>query len=179
MNKENVMIDLETLGTSKNALILSFAAVRFDIETGQRLSSVQFKIDPESCEKVGLKIDASTVFWWLRQKKEAQIMLVEAVRTPLEEALMTLHLFINRVENTCVWGNGATFDLSILANAYEACGLPVPWAFFNERDVRTLVSLNPQIKYDTKFMGVPHDALHDCLHQIEYCSKIYKSLKTK
>ena len=71
-------------------------------------------------------------------------------------------------------GNGVRFDIGILENAIVACGCTeMPWNFRNERDVRTLVSFAPSVKENYPFVGVEHDPISDCIHQINYCSAIY------
>jgi DNA polymerase III epsilon subunit-like protein len=62
---QNVMVDLETFGNNSHSVIVSIGAVVFDkngtYETFYRL------IDAESCVRVGLKMDVSTVQWWIMQ----------------------------------------------------------------------------------------------------------------
>jgi len=78
-----------------------------------------------------------------------------------------------------VWGNGATFDISILEAAYRQRGIPIPWAFWNIRDVRTIAALAwPHVKKDhTEFVGVPHRALDDAKHQARYVSAMWQHLR--
>ena len=67
---QNVMVDIETLGTSSNSVILSIGAVEFDNENLG--AEFEVYIDPESCTDHGLVIDAPTVMWWLGQSNEAR-----------------------------------------------------------------------------------------------------------
>jgi hypothetical protein len=180
MNTENLghlMVDIETFGSKSHSVICSLAAVEFDIATGQTGKTFKENIDVQSCLELGLKIDGSTLEWWLNQSNEA--------RTGLLTCKMPLPLVINRFwsffKNLCndemkVWGNGARFDLGILENATTACGMLIPWKHWNERDVRTLVSFAPEIKKEMPFEGVKHDAIADCMHQIKYCSAIYQQI---
>jgi hypothetical protein len=55
--------------------------------------------------------------------------------------------------------------------------MPIPWDFRKERCVRTLVSFAPEVKEAEPNTGVAHDALADCIFQINYCSKIFNKLK--
>ena len=66
----NLMLDIETLGTGPNSVILSIGAVEFD-ETGV-ISKFYEAIDPESCTDWGLQIDARTVLWWMDQNDAAR-----------------------------------------------------------------------------------------------------------
>ncbi|WP_236459807.1 3'-5' exonuclease, partial [Escherichia coli] len=79
-----------------------------------------------------------------------------------------------------VWGNGASFDCVILRNSYSLTGQPVPWQWWNDRDVRTIVELGKVIGFDPKrdmpFKGTRHNALDDAIHQAKYVSAIWKKL---
>lgn len=103
---------------------------------------------------------------------------------PITEALSELSHFINRhADNTeylKVWGNGATFDNVILRGAYARTGHLCPWAFWNDHDVRTIVTLGRATGFDPKldmpFDGVMHNALDDARHQAKYVSAIWQRL---
>ena len=88
------MIDIETLATSNDAALVSIAAVRFDLKTGIVGDSVYFKIDKQSCIDYGLRVDADTVDWWMKQGKEAQEQfLTTEDRVELHQALQDFFLF--------------------------------------------------------------------------------------
>lgn len=74
------------------------------------------------------------------------------------------------------WGNGSTFDITILEAWFNAVGVRCPWKFWNVRDVRTAVDLlgiNPK---EFTRDGTYHNALDDCLHQIKYLTSGTKTL---
>ncbi len=170
------MLDIETLATSNDAALVSIAAVRFDLTTGIVGDSVYFKIDKQSCIDFGLRVDADTVDWWMRQNKEVQEQfLTTEDRVELPQALIDFHTFFE-IEDY-VWGNGINFDCEILRTAYKVTDLPLPWNHFNERDVRTLVHFAPDVKKNEPFVGTKHHPISDCKHQIKYCSKIYNILQ--
>lgn len=170
------MIDIETLATSSDAALVSIAAVRFDLATGIIGDSIYIKIDKQSCLDYGLVVDADTVDWWMRQSKEAQeYFLTTEDRVSLPQALLDFNDFFE-FKTDYVWGNGINFDCAILRNAYKATELPLPWSYFNELDVRTLVHFAPEIRKQEPFVGVKHHPIADCKHQIKYCCKIYNKL---
>lgn len=169
------MIDIETLGTKSNSVIVSIGAVKFDLETGQTGDTYYVNIDLQSSLDAGLSIDAGTLMWWMKQSDDTRYRLIEDQAKPLYNALSDLSIFID--EDSQVWGNSARFDLGLLQDAYNKIKRPIPWKFRNERCVRTLVSFAPEVKENTKFEGTAHDALDDCYHQIKYCSAIYNKLK--
>lgn len=69
---KNLMIDIETLGNKPNSAILQIAAVSFDPTSGEMGNEFSVNISPKSCEKLGMKIQASTVEWWMQQSDEAR-----------------------------------------------------------------------------------------------------------
>ena len=182
---ENVMIDIETLGTKPYSVLLSLAGVEFDLESGETGRTFYQNISIQSCLDHNLVIEEQTLLWWLKQDKQAQETLINPTpkRDTLDNVLYKFYGWLINIKQQdkplYMWGNSNRFDLGLLSNAMERVGIEkMPWNFYDERDVRTLVHFNPQIKKDMVFEGVKHSALDDCYHQIKYCSEIYRSLKT-
>ncbi len=166
------MVELETLGTDPKSVILSIGAVTFDPENAKEDFSNTFyvNVDPESCQKLGLVINASTVMWWLKQSKEAQDTLVKKAFISLPNALQEFSNWYSKFGGN-LYGNGAAFDNVILANAYSACDLARPWSYSGDRCYRTIKANYPKIKADI-FEGTKHDALSDAVHQAKHLYKI-------
>jgi len=175
---KDMMIDIETLGSGPNSVIVSIGAVMFDIKSSgilsYRPSYSSCIIDPKEQQSLGMTIDASTVLWWLDQSKEAQNATFKGVISPFKETLETLSNFIHTHQPNTIWANSPSFDLVILRNAYAKAGMLVPWNYSIERDVRTLVSITKTDK--VPFTGIQHSALDDCLNQIERCQMAYKKI---
>lgn len=160
------MIDIETLGKTPGAAIVSIGAVMFD--PADRLLDADFyaRIALPSCAAHGLTVDAETVSWWLTQSAEARAVFAPGDDlVTIREALADLAQFIEVANgaDTLVWARGSSFDFPILAAAYRAVGLPVPWRYNNERDSRTVVKLTPDLVIERA--GVYHNALDDARHQ--------------
>ena len=130
----NLMIDLETLGKTPDAQIISIAAVEFNKYTGEVGDQFTYWIDSSDWGKNGRVIDGETVAWWLEQSEGAR----NALKCPycnchgsLIDGLCELEKFYNEHNNPyswgndahgdklVVWGNGATFDISMLENSYR------------------------------------------------------------
>jgi hypothetical protein len=183
---KDIMIDLETLGKNSNSVILSIAAVQFDIETGQIGKQFRREIQIQSCLNAGLKIDADTLLWWLDQSEEARAVFQKTREgETLQKALIMFTAFLNSmktpIDELSLWGNSARFDLGLLTDAYKAIGGEIPWNFFNELDVRTLVRFRPGIKEIEKAAAkaaglVLHDPIVDCHVQINYCTRTFQTL---
>jgi hypothetical protein len=175
---KHLMIDLETLGNKPGCVITSIAAVQFDMKSGETGAEFYQKIDLQSCLDLGLFVQASSIQWWFEQPKEAQLELFKDTNN-ITKTLFDFKQFIDSIKPSelKVWGNSARFDLGILAKAYYiAKHKEIPWKYTLERDVRTLASFNPDIKKNEVFVGVKHNPIDDCKHQIKYCSKIWVSL---
>lgn len=171
-----VMIDIETLGTSVNSVITSIAAVEFNLETGNVGEIFKVNIDPKSCLKNGLEMDWDTIQWWMNQSSDA-IESMSKNAKPLPIALVELNKFFANKETHNVWGNSARFDLGIVENAFLKVGYDShPWSPWGERCMRTITSLNREIKDNEPFEGVKHDAVDDCLHQIKVLVKTLKTI---
>lgn len=178
----HLMVDIETLGTAPNACITSIAAVPFDLATGETGKPFFEQISFESNQKWMRSLTADTLQFWFNQSIEAQKGMIEGL--PIWDVLSKFELFLadfftdngmNKIWGE-IWGNGISFDLAILKNAFAQYGNNEPWPYWAERDVRTLVSLNPSIKDNMPFEGTKHNPLDDCLHQIKYCSETFNSL---
>lgn len=151
------MIDVETLGTSANSVLLSIGAVQFD--TNGLGESFYCNINIDSCLEKGLVVEGRTILWWMGQDEAArsvlgqdELLLPDALRK-LAEAFVW--------NDTLVWCNGLNFDLPILDTAYRACGMKTPWAYYNGRDYRTFKAMHPRELVDT--LKCTPDAAHSAL----------------
>lgn len=180
----HLMIDLETMGKKTNAPIVSIGAVFFNPQNGDIGKEFYTAVNLESAMKQGAVPDGDTILWWLKQSSEARSAICVDNAMLISLALSELTHFINRHSDNPkymkVWGNGATFDNIILRGAYERSSLPCPWEYFNDHDVRTIVTLGRTIGFDPKkampFEGDAHNALADARHQAKYVSAIWQRL---
>ncbi|EOJ6444395.1 3'-5' exoribonuclease [Escherichia coli] len=176
---DHLMIDLETMGKNPDAPIISIGAIFFDPQTGDMGPEFSKTIDLETAGGV---IDRDTIKWWLKQSREAQSAIMTD-EIPLDDALLQLREFIDENSGEFfvqVWGNGANFDNVILRRSYERQGIPCPWRYCNDRDVRTIVELGKAIDFDARtaipFEGERHNALDDARYQAKYVSAIWQKL---
>ena len=166
----NIMIDIETTSTNPDAAIVSIGAIRFARGGKLRkigdMDSFYTKVSISSCEDVGLHTDPSTMDWWSRQDQSVRYEALEnpTHRLSIHDALRKLAEWIGRGDNL-IWGNGDDFDCVILASAYRACGINVPWKFWNTRDVRTVFDLGGVKPWDLP-TELKHHPVHDCWRQI-------------
>jgi len=186
----DIMIDLETLSTRPNSVILTLAAVRFDryatpnkidmIDTNFNVNNDNIfyrKITIDSCLDIGLVKDQKTVDWWNQQTESIRNEAFSPIdRIPIKQALEELTTFFGNDKKQCVWSHGSCFDCVILDEAFNRCGMQTPWKYFNVRDTRTLFELSSITHNQLPIAS--HHAVFDCLRQIYgvnlAISKIYK-----
>lgn len=178
----NGMLDLETLGNNKQSPLIQLAMVMFDPLTGETGKEFKETIDFDDAVKHGI-VTGSTIKWWMRQSDDARASVTTDNTVGLAEALTKFSAFLSDIpfRDRTLWGNGSSFDCSILENAYEATGLKKPWSYSGDADVRTVVNIGRLLtpfdrKTEQEFIGTPHDALDDCKHQIRYVSAILRDL---
>lgn len=177
-----LMIDLETMATNKDAAILSIGAVVFDIfytqsEETLRQYSFYTTVSLEDNMRLGRKVSASTIIWWLRQSSEARMALFEN-NVNLLKALDDLRQFIELHKPTHVWAKGPTFDIDIMKDAFEAQRMRWPFEFWMERCVRTIEDAaypNGDDKPNLT-VGEKHNALDDAITQSMMMQHCYRRL---
>ena len=181
----HVMVDLETMGKKHNAPIVAIGAVVFDPATGSIGESFYKVVCLESSVNWGAVMDPSTVIWWLKQSSEARSAIVNDDAIPLLDTLLQFREFVSDnvaggSKKAQVWGNGTSFDNSILRSSYDCIAEDYPWEYWNDRDVRTMVELGQAISFDPKttipFEGSRHNALADAIHQARYVSAIWQRI---
>jgi hypothetical protein len=177
----STMIDIETLATDPDAVIVSIAAVKFDPFDDYRQKGVtvgdlpgfNMLIDIDS--QPDRKISDSTLNWWSQQDPVVQesIFGESHPRHTLTEGLEALHKFIWNSGGR-VWAQGTHFDIAILEHAYRSINRAYPWQYWQAMDVRTVMNL-----YRVPMPPATHDAMEDCFRQIIGLQKALKGLDVK
>ena len=168
----HLMVDLETLATSPNAVILTIGAVTFDPASNKIFDKLYYRVDVDSCDRLGMVVDDATIEWWSKQAANVQTeAFAEDNRVPIEEVIEKFHKFAWNCD--AFWSHGATFDLVILDCYYRKLNKVPPWNFWQIRDTRTLFDLG----YDPEMPkeGL-HNALEDASRQAIGVQTIYRKL---
>jgi hypothetical protein len=115
--------------------------------------------------------------WWLGQTDKAKAVFTDPAATTIHAALADLSAYLGpNSGNLRVWGNGADFDISILAHAYAEEGRTPPWNFYNVRCFRTIKE-QPKAKAVLKpFNAGAHNALFDAIAQAQHLQAIWKAI---
>lgn len=175
-----IMLDIETYSTKKNACILTIGAIKFDREGKlaklKKMDTFYRRITIESNKELNRDIDAETISWWENQEEEAKFEIVtEENRISLKEALEE---FIEWFKpSDLVWSHGKDFDCVIMEDAMRQCNIAIPWKFWNTRDTRTIFDIANIKLNNLPFSLTSHNALNDCYRQIYGVKKAYKKLK--
>ena len=172
----SVMVDIETLGVCAGCAILSVAAVFFNDKTGATGPAFKQNIDMQSCFSLNLRAEKETMKWWEQQDIEVYRSLTIDAK-PITEVLSNLAWFIKQYSGDKIefWSNGG-FDFNIRQYAFIKTGIVIPWEYNAVRDVRTIVSLNKQIKEHHPIPEKRHDPLVDCIYQIGYLCETLKTI---
>jgi hypothetical protein len=174
----DIMLDIETLSTRPESVILTLGAVKFspwdqevNTETGLYL-----RIDVDEQLQLDRHVQQETVDWWGKQAEEVrEEALGEHERTRLGDSVDQLNRFLVGAEN--IWCQGPAFDIVILENLYRQLGRPTPWQFWQIRDSRTLFGVHGDPR-DKNASGA-HNALIDCYYQARAVQQIYKQVGVK
>ncbi len=169
------MIDIETMGVSHDAVIIQLAAVQFDIETGEIGQKFVLPISMDHCMIEGFRTDKSTQEWWATQNQDILNKILENGMHP--ETVMEDFSRLMFDNDTKVWCH-TTFDFPIVQNYLKHFKKPqMPYKL--ARDIRTLVGLSGIDLNSYDWSQKTHDALDDCLFQIQYCVDAYRVLMDK
>jgi hypothetical protein len=173
----NIMVDLETLGTEPGCIVMSIGAVKFDLESGKLGETFYQVIDREESEKIGLTASESTLQWWEKQSDEAKRIFNHPMRVDPLTAIVDFDRMVNA--GTVLWGNGAAFDNVILEAVYRALERPVPWKFWNSLCYRTVKTIAPMLGADAHLMrvGTHHNALDDAVTQARHMCDLWAALR--
>lgn len=166
------MVDIETLGKTNKAPVMSLGAVLFNNTGMYDRFYIRFDVEGQIDSNIR-RTDGSTIKWWMSQEGAAQKVFSEqAVDTKV--ALQQFITFYKELllkydlqeKDLKVWGNGPTFDMTIMESLFEDYGLKAPWYFRGIRDLRTF----KEFVYDgsqTERVGTHHNALDDAEYQAQ------------
>lgn len=174
-----LMIDIETLATTPDAIVTQVAVVGFNLQTGA-LTNHSYRDGFSVKEQLNLNREFSDdAFLWLLNQKEATLdSIANTIQANQSTDLRTKMLDLGHYINGClhegvteVWARGISFDIPILESLWNRFDIAVPWDYYQLRDLRTFCELlgvkKDDVRVDTEFVPeAPHSALYDCHWQI-------------
>jgi hypothetical protein len=159
------MIDLETWGKRPGCVVRSIGAVVFDPATGETGAEFYANLLEEPQLAAGLAKDPDTETWWARQSSEAQAVLLQDQRHPIE-VVRDFHSWWSAWGCIHPWSHGKEFDLPIWETMCTHLALGgMPWNFYATMDTRTVYLINGFDQRSIPREGVHHNALDDARHQ--------------
>lgn len=174
----HIMIDIESLNTTPDCVILTIGAVRFDPKGTGIVERLELRPTiEEQTDTYGRTINEDTLRWWGEQSPEA---IEEAMgdwgRESFSDCMEKLYKFCwNR---TNVWSNGAGFDCVVMEHAWRQLAAkpnPIPWPFWSVRDTRTLYDIT-SVKLKDGGHVTSHKAVEDAERQAIVVQQAYMKL---
>jgi len=172
----HLMVDIETLGSRPGAAIASIGAVVFS-PTGV-LTEFECTVQLEGQPEQGLRLDVSTIKWWMQQSDAARGATFGQRGTPLFRALTDLSIFATDEGVQDYWSHGATFDLVLLNEAALITGAPpLVKDFRRARDTRTLYEITGVNPKTFMGAGTAHNAVDDARAQALAVIESWRTLR--
>lgn len=171
------MLDIETLSTKPNAVVLTIGAVKFNPFTLESPGpGIYMKPDVDQQLADGRDASETTMAWWMKQSNTSRFeAFSDDNRISLDDVHRQLNKFLVGVD--VIWAQGAVFDIMILENLYSQYQWSTPWNYWQIRDSRTLFAVHGDPR--DKNAEDLHNALADCISQAKAVQKIYRSLGIK
>ena len=167
----NIMIDIETLGTTIDTSVMTIGAIKFGlidkklhnyIKEIEEHNKFYRRITRESCKELNLQEDSDTLKWWDRQSDESKKEIFSSEnRIGIKQALEEFIEWAEIDKFTCIWANGVCFDIVILENTMKKLHISIPWKYYNIYDARTIYNISGLQRKKNS-----HNALEDCFQQI-------------
>lgn len=164
----HVMIDIETLGTDPDAVVLTIGGVKFDPfnESRGTWDPFYYTLEIEEQETNGRTICDNTInnFWMKPENvEEFEKAISPEGRTPVDDVLEELRKWQLHCDGLWAWGND--FDFKILDHLYKNYDRNIPWPFYRKEDARSVCNFMP--KDPRRDYGrTTHNAMEDCIKQV-------------
>ena len=154
----HAMIDIETLGTEPDSVVLSVGAVKFDpFQLTDPHAKTLWRPEIDAQSNAGRSVLDDTLQWWAKQPQHIQDEAFD------EHGRITLSLFMAELNKYLVgvdkiWCQGPQFDMVILEDFFRDFGHHMNWFYWQVSDCRTLFKMMP---------ADPRKAIQENLHDAE------------
>jgi len=172
----HAMIDIETLGTMPNSVVLTVGAVKFDPFTNIEPHAPKlWKLDIDEQDAKGRFVDDKTIEWWSKQDPEIQERsFTDEGRVSNIDFMKDMNAWLTGCDT--IWAQGPQFDMVILENLFRDFDMHMNWFFWQVSDCRTLFKMMPKdprkdIQEDL------HDALADAHWQAVCVQQFFRDYK--
>ena len=138
----HVMLDIETLATTPDAVVMGVGVVKFDPRSGTPYNKTLWRPDIDQQTERDRHVSESTLEWWSKLPQHIQDdAFTEDGRIPVTEFMKELNRYCVGADK--IWCQGPQFDMLILENLYIQWGHHFGWQFWQIMDCRTLFQLMP------------------------------------
>jgi hypothetical protein len=175
----HAMVDIETLGTKSDCVVLTVGGVKFDPFSGEPPHSpFLYKLDIDQQKEAGRVVDEGTLEWWSKQDPDIRDEAFDP------DGRISVNKFCNEFNKWLVgvdkkWAQGPRFDYGILEHLFEQFDIHKNWFYWDETDSRTLFSLVPgDPRKNTEGKQIDHhSALADAYNQAVAVQESFKLLR--
>jgi len=182
LNKKytDLMIDWETMSTQTNAALLQLGMCFFDAEDEtEQYASAEFKLDQTEQAAKGRHVSEGTKTFWEREDQALFENLKSGTYSMEDGAILFRNTYAEFAAKGCrVWGNGSSFDETLLRSMLEeTMNAHTPYVFWKVRDMRTMLEQWPVEKV---VPATKHDGESDAIAQamtIKKCFALAKKTK--
>jgi hypothetical protein len=170
----DIMLDLETLATSPDSVILTVGAIKFDpFSLTEPTDGFYMRLNVDEQLAINRAVDDNTVKFWMGQPEDIrEEAMGDSDREPLQKFYQDFNKFLMGANN--IWAQGVLFDIGILENLYHQMGWPKPWLFWKIRDSRTVFDMFGDRR--EKQRKTLHNAFSDAFEQAVALQRLYKDL---
>lgn len=178
---KHVMLDIETLSTGDRPHPLQIAWVAFDPESYlESMSSRRSFYVSDDLTNRDFSVDIRTVLWWLAQSDAARQRIISGIAGRLDAPSFPLKKILQAFaedisQNDVLYVRGV--DNIWMASYYQAFDLPIPFNFRKVVEIRSLIDALLPGGEKPVDVGTSHDALDDCLFQIDHLGMAMRRLR--
>lgn len=163
MSTIRAMIDIETFGRPPRAVILEVGVVRND-------GADPLEVVIDAARQPLRRCDVSTIMWWQSHPDAlAAVMRRQQHGISLRDGMALVARALRGCDE--IWANSPSYDLAIIADAMNQCQITPPWAYWQERDFRTVRAVHPGVDYIGTVEDA-HSAIADAAAQAAYLNTL-------
>ena len=172
----HAMIDIETLGTEPDSVVLSVGAVKFNPFTlTDPHAKTLWRPEIDAQSNAGRSVLDDTLQWWAKQPQHIQDEAFdEHGRITLSSFMSDLNKYLVGVDK--IWCQGPQFDMVILEDMFKQFEHHRNWMFWQVMDCRTIFNMMP-VDPRKAIQEDLHNALADCYYQAKCVQQTFKHFR--
>lgn len=168
--KTSIILDIETLSRSQNAVITEIGLIAFDRKTLQVTDTLLIFPGFFPQIEAGRHLCNETVQF----HRKLGTLPREVGDKPIEQAHLHLSEFMLKHQPASLWIHGKDFDVPKLETLFTSIGQPLPWKHYQVHCARDAWHL--AFPDETKREKRAHDALGDCIATLRDLTRSLKTL---